>query len=218
MGIRSIFFKLILLSLLLVVSCFTVAFDVIDESVIWPNVAQGHSGGNYSSCNVLKTYQLSMQSGSRINGTLGQALDFCSSNSNFGMPNDSCDDGAGGVRKCTITRNKIVGLKMEGTQAFKKNTGNDGGIGYCNAGQNLTLGADGKNQFATVELYAACTLTMSASQSEYQFKKLHIGAGAKVLFPEGDYWIDDLFIDNTCSFLYFFLLIIFLIAFNSSFS
>ncbi|MCT7942654.1 DUF6701 domain-containing protein [Shewanella holmiensis] len=196
MGIRSIFFKLILLSLLLVVSCFAVAFDVIDESVIWPKAAQGHSGDNNASCNTLNTPQLSMQSGSRINGTLGQALDFCSSNSNSGMPNDSCDDGVGGTRKCTITNKKIVGLKMNGNQAFKTSTGNDGGIGFCSAGQNLTLGADGKNQFSTVELYAACKLTMSTSQSEYSFKKLHIGAGAKVLLPAGDYWIDDLFIDN----------------------
>ena len=196
MEIRSISCKWAFISLLLCISSSVMAFDVIDETAIWPKVAQGHSGDNNANCNVLRSQQLSMQSGSRINGTLGQALNFCTSNANSGMPSDSCDDGFGGTRKCTITNNKIVGLKMNGNQAFQTSTGNDGGIGFCSAGQNLTLGGDGKNQFSTIELYATCTLTLSSSQSEYRFKKLHLGSGAKVFFPAGDYWIDDFFIDN----------------------
>ncbi|MCL1118693.1 MULTISPECIES: DUF6701 domain-containing protein [Pseudomonadati] len=168
------------------------AFDVIDESLIWPKVAQGHHQDNNNSCHQIASPQLALQGGARINGTLGEALAYCSNNAGSGLPNNSCDTALGGNRACTVTGADKRGLKLVGNNAFRASSGVGGGVGSCSANQNIVLGDTGQNQFSNISLYSACTLTMSASQQEYRFQRIEVGGGAKLVFPAGDYWINSL--------------------------
>ncbi|UJF21978.1 DUF6701 domain-containing protein [Shewanella sp. OMA3-2] len=168
------------------------AFDVIDESVTWPKVAQGHHQNSNNSCHKIDNPQLSMQFGSRINGTLGENLAYCSNNSGSGLPNNSCDTASGGDRFCTVTGSDTRGLNLNGNNAFKTSNGAGGGLGSCTANQNITLGNTGQNQFSSISLNSACTLTMSSSQQEYRFQTIEVGGGAKLIFSAGDYWINSL--------------------------
>lgn len=174
---------------LVLVSFSSLAFDVIDESAIFPNVAQGHHGNRNSACHQISGEQLIINTGGRINGTEGKELDFCSMFE--WSPDDSCDDGAGGDRRCTIDGTDIRGLKMKGSNRFRYSNGVNG-FGYCNNGDQLSLGFDGQSQFGSVSLYSLCTLTLSASQSEYRFANIAMGNGAKLIIPAGDYWIENL--------------------------
>ncbi|MEZ9819362.1 DUF6701 domain-containing protein [Shewanella sp. 10N.286.45.A1] len=188
----SNFKRLMVLILLTTVVPNTVsAFDDIDEASIFPKVAQGHRGNNNSG-NCRLDSKLTMNGQSRINGTNGDSLSFCSSNDGSGLSNSSCDTASGGDRKCTITNINIRGLKLDDDQAFQSGSGSDQGLGSCNASQQLSLGASGDNEFAAISLYSSCTLTMSDTQNEYFFKSIELGGGATIVFPTGDYWIESL--------------------------
>ncbi|MDH1627235.1 DUF6701 domain-containing protein [Shewanella xiamenensis] len=182
-------YRIVLSSALLGMSGATNAFDNIDQSVIFPNVAQGHHGDNSNVCHQISSPQLKINNSGIINGTGGDRLDYCSSNDGSGLSNSSCDDGFGGVRKCTIDYSDIRGLNLTGNNAFLSSNGNGGGVGSCNTGEQLTLGANGQNQFSNIALYSACSLTLSASQNEYRFNSIELGSGATLVLPEGDYWI-----------------------------
>lgn len=179
---------------LLVQSVF--AFDIIDESVMWPDVAQGHHQYNNNSCHKITNPQLMMQSGSRINGTLGDSLAFCSINTGSGLPSDSCDTATGGDRYCDVMKSDISGLQLTGGNKFQSSKGTSGGLGSCTGNQNIVLGNTGLNQFNSITLYSACTVTMSSTQQEYYFNKIEAGNGAKLIFPAGDYWIDSLILNQ----------------------
>nr|WP_306382132.1 DUF6701 domain-containing protein [Aeromonas rivuli] len=69
-------------------------------------------------------------------------------------------------------------------------------MGYCNAGQQLTMGSTSQYQFGAISLYSACTLTFSSARNEYRIESLAIGGGAKVILPAGDYWIGSLTINQ----------------------
>lgn len=181
--------RIVLTGALLGVSGATYAFDYIDQSAIFPNVAQGHHGDNSNVCHQISSPQLKINNSGIINGTGGGRLDYCSSNDGSGLSNSSCDDGFGGVRKCTIDYSDIRGLNLTGNNAFLSSNGNGGGVGSCNTGEQLTLGANGQNQFSSIALYSACSLTLSASQNEYRFNSIELGSGATLVLPEGDYWI-----------------------------
>jgi MSHA biogenesis protein MshQ len=168
------------------------AFDVIDESVTWPKVAQGHHQNNNNSCHKINNPQLSMQGSSRINGTLGADLAYCSNNSGSGLPNNSCDTASGGDRFCTVTGSDTRGLSFSGNNAFKTSNGAGGGVGSCTANQNISLGDTGQNQFSSIALNSACTVTLSSTQQEYRFQSIAAENGAKLVFPAGDYWINSL--------------------------
>ena len=185
---------------LMLISNHCMAFSVIDESVTWANVAQGHHQyGNPrpSSCSGITSTQLVLNNSAKIRGTLGVSLEYCSVNDGAGLPNDSCDDINGGGHKCSVTGADVIGLNLTGGNAFKTSTGADGGIGYCNKDDRLTLGQDGKSQFNSVSLYSACTLTMSASQGEYRFKSLAIGGGATLVLTTGDYFFESLTLNDS---------------------
>ncbi|MGE6435596.1 DUF6701 domain-containing protein [Shewanella baltica] len=189
MGI-NLFHRAILATLILSFPSAVMAFDPIDQSVIFAKVAQGHHGDNSNVCHQISSPQLMINGNGIINGTGGAALDYCSSNDGSGLANNSCDNGSGGVRKCTIDGSDIRGLKLTGSNAFLSSSGAGGGYGYCNSGEQLTLGGNGQSQFDNVSLYSACTLTLSATQNEYRFNTIAIGGGATLVLPEGDYWVD----------------------------
>ena len=189
MGI-NLFYRAILAALLLSFSSAVMAFDPIDQSAIFAKVAQGHHGDYSNVCRQISSPQLMINGNGIINGTGGAALDYCSSNDGSGLANNSCDNGSGGVRKCTIDGSDIRGLNLTGSNAFLSSSGAGGGYGSCTGGEQLTLGGNGQSQFANVSLNSACTLTLSATQNEYRFKTVAIGGGATLVLPEGDYWID----------------------------
>lgn len=183
------FYHAVMAILMLIFSTSSMAFDPIDQNVIFAKVAQGHHGNNSNVCHQISYPQLKINNLGIINGTGGESLDYCSSNDGSGLSNSSCDDGFGGVRKCTIDYSDIRGLNLTGNNAFLSSNGNGGGVGSCNTGEQLTLGANGQNQFSNIALYSACSLTLSASQNEYRFNSIELGSGATLVLPEGDYWI-----------------------------
>ncbi|WP_137224783.1 DUF6701 domain-containing protein [Shewanella sp. MEBiC00475] len=192
MGIKTVF--RLLTNFCVIISLFSIkafAFD-IDESVVWPNVAQGHHQDNNNSCHQIDKPQLTMQSGSRINGTLGEDLAFCSNNEGSGLPSDSCDTASNGDRYCNVSGSDIRGIKLNGNNKFQDSDGKSGGVGSCSANENIILGDSDLNQFDTIKLYSTCTLTMSSLQPEYYFKEIEAGNGAKLVFPAGDYWVESL--------------------------
>lgn len=184
------FYHAVMAILMLIFSTSSMAFDPIDQNVIFAKVAQGHHGDNSNLCHQISSPQLMINGNGIINGTGGAALDYCSSNDGSGLSNNSCDNGVGGVRKCTVDGSDIRGLNLTGNNAFLPSSGAGGGYSYCNNGEQLTLGGNGQSQFDTVSLYSACTLTLSATQKEYRFKTIAIGGGATLILPEGDYWVD----------------------------
>lgn len=189
MGI-NLFYRAILAVLILSFPSSVMAFDPIDQSVIFAKVAQGHHGDNSNVCHQISSAQLMINGNGIINGTGGARLDYCSSNDGSGLADNSCDNGSGGVRKCTIDGSDIRGLNLTGNNAFLSSSGAGGGYGSCNTGEQLTLGGNGQSQFSNVSLYSACTLTLSATQNEYRFNAIAIGGGATLVLPEGDYWVD----------------------------
>ncbi|MCU8104350.1 MSHA biogenesis protein MshQ [Shewanella sp. SM101] len=189
MGI-NLFYRAILAALILSFPSSVMAFDPIDQTVIFAKVAQGHHGDNSNVCHQISSAQLMINGNGIINGTGGARLDYCSSNDGSGLADNSCDNGSGGVRKCTIDGSDIRGLNLTGNNAFLSSSGAGGGYGSCNTGEQLTLGGNGQSQFSNVSLYSACTLTLSATQNEYRFNAIAIGGGATLVLPEGDYWVD----------------------------
>ncbi|MEZ9369618.1 DUF6701 domain-containing protein [Shewanella sp. 10N.286.51.B2] len=171
------------------------AFDVIDESAIWPAIVQGHHSDNSSSCNTITDPQLTINPGSDISGTQGNNLTFCSVNTNNGLPADSCDAADGSPRFCTVTGSSIQGLKMNGNQAFESSNGSAGSIGFCNSGQQISLGDNGDTQFNELSFFNDCTVTFSGVNNEYRFHSLRAGQGSILKFPAGDYWIKSLQLD-----------------------
>jgi MSHA biogenesis protein MshQ len=186
----NLFYRAILAALILSFPSSVMAFDPIDQTVIFAKVAQGHHGDNSNVCHQISSAQLMINGNGIINGTGGARLDYCSSNDGSGLADNSCDNGSGGVRKCTIDGSDIRGLNLTGNNAFLSSSGAGGGYGSCNTGEQLTLGGNGQSQFSNVSLYSACTLTLSATQNEYRFNAIAIGGGATLVLPEGDYWVD----------------------------
>ncbi|MFC1518147.1 DUF6701 domain-containing protein [Pseudomonadota bacterium] len=161
------------------------AFEVIDQNVIWADVAQGHRGNNNGNC--ASGTQLSLSDQSRINGTNGDDLQFCSISIVNGNGR-SCDTAAGGDRTCTITGRDIRGLAMNGTNDFKST--NSGNATSCNNSQ-INIGNGGQNEYASITLNT-CTATVSNNFNEYRFKKLEATNRSTLILAPGDYWIDEL--------------------------
>lgn len=172
------------------------AFQAIDTSVYFPAVVQGHRGDTNSSCNTLGNPPLNQYNQAKISGTGGAALRFCSSNQGSGMPTDGCDNANGSRRLCTVNNSTIRGLSITTGNAFQTSSGAHGGIGFCSAGQALTLGSASQNQFSAISLYDACTLSFAQNQTDYRIQSLSVGGGATVVFTTGDYWIDSLLLNQ----------------------
>ncbi|MGL4924290.1 MAG: DUF6701 domain-containing protein [Aeromonas veronii] len=168
------------------------AFQVIDTATYFPAVAQGHRGNTGYSCNTLGNPALTQNGQAKISGTAGAALRYCTSNLGSGLPLDGCDNSNGSRRQCTVTGSTIQGLSITSGNAFLTSNGSNGGISYCNAGDSINLGSATQYQFSSLSLYNSCTVTFSSARTEYRIQKLEAGSGAKLVLPSGDYWIDQL--------------------------
>ncbi|WP_421331206.1 DUF6701 domain-containing protein [Aeromonas veronii] len=170
------------------------AFQTINNGTTFPAVVQGHGGTSNGWCgwwgNNYST--LTMNGSAKITGTEGRTLNFCYSNQNAGMPVDSCDNSNGSRRLCTITPDTIQGLSTSGGNAFLAGNGSNGGVPFCSAGQAINLGSSSQYQFSSLSLYSSCTVTFSSARTEYRIQKIEAGSGAKLILPSGDYWIDQL--------------------------
>ena len=170
------------------------AFQTINNGTTFPAVVQGHGGTSNGWCgwwgNNYST--LTMNGSAKITGTEGRTLNFCYSNQNAGMPVDSCDNSNGSRRLCTITPDTIQGLSTTGGNAFLAGNGSSGGVPFCSAGQAISLGSASQYQFSSLSLYSSCTVTFSSARTEYRIQKIEAGSGAKLILPSGDYWIDQL--------------------------
>ncbi|WP_373367974.1 hypothetical protein, partial [Aeromonas salmonicida] len=82
------------------------AFDLIDIGTVFPAVVQGHHGNSSNTCHQINGNQLIQLNNSKINGTGGLPLNFCSI-----QPDQNntprCDDGAGGYEVCAVTGSDI---------------------------------------------------------------------------------------------------------------
>ncbi|MFB2828051.1 DUF6701 domain-containing protein [Aeromonas jandaei] len=174
------------------------AFQTINTSTYFPAVVQGHGGAGNGWCgwwgNNYST--LTMNNSTKITGTGGSALNFCYSNQGSGMPTDSCDNANGSRRICTIATNTIQGLSTNGANSFLTGNGSNGGISFCTAGQSINLGSASQYQFSSLSLYNSCTVTFSSARSDYRIQKLEAGSGAKLVLPSGDYWVDQLILNQ----------------------
>lgn len=114
------------------------------------------------------------------------------------MPTDGCDNANGSRRLCTVNNSTIRGLPITvgSGNSFQTSSGAHGGIGFCSAGQALTLGSASQNQFSAISLYDACTLSFAQNQTDYRIQSLSVGGGATVVFTTGDYWIDSLLLNQ----------------------
>ncbi|MGL6510096.1 DUF6701 domain-containing protein [Aeromonas hydrophila] len=186
-------FWLLLLPLL---SGMAYGFETINTDTYFPAVVQGHRGNDNAVCTGQDAAKLTQNNQARITGTTGAALHFCESNQGSGMPLDGCDNANGSRRLCSISGSSIRGMSTSGGNNFRSSSGGDGSLGFCNAGQQLTLGSTSQYQFGDVSLYNTCTLTFSSARNEYRLQSLAIGGGAKVILPAGDYWIDSLTINQ----------------------
>ncbi|WP_421276492.1 DUF6701 domain-containing protein [Aeromonas veronii] len=169
------------------------AFQQIDTATYFPAVAQGHGGSSNWWCGWGgNNSTLTMNGSAKISGTGGAALNFCNSNQGAGMPTDSCDNSNGSRRICSIVNDTIYGLSTSGGNAFLSGNGGNGGISFCSAGQAINLGSSSQYQFSSLSLYSSCTVTFSSARTEYRIQKIEAGSGAKLILPSGDYWIDQL--------------------------
>ncbi|MBL0611380.1 MSHA biogenesis protein MshQ [Aeromonas jandaei] len=172
------------------------AFQTINNSTYFPAVVQGHRGNTSSSCTGLGNPALTQNNQAKITGTAGAALKFCTSNQGAGMPVDGCDNSDGSRRLCTVSGSTILGLSVTSTNAFLTGNGSNGGISFCTAGQSINLGSASQYQFSNLSLYNSCTVTFSSARSDYRIQKLEAGSGAKLVLPSGDYWVEQLILNQ----------------------
>ncbi|MGL5815551.1 MAG: DUF6701 domain-containing protein [Aeromonas sp.] len=163
------------------------AFDTIDTGEVFPAVVQGHHGNNNNSCHQISGDQLYQVNNPKINGTGGKALNFCSINKDQNNT-PRCDNGVGGYQVCQITQTDIRGLKMDGSNQFPSIKATN--TLYCQSGQQ-TVSSDSYGSITAEN----CTLTFP-SRSQYLLKNLTLRNNATILLGEGDYYIDQLTIDN----------------------
>ncbi len=163
------------------------AFDTIDTGEVFPAVVQGHHGNNNNSCHQISGDQLYQVNNPKINGTGGKALNFCSINKDQNNT-PRCDNGVGGYQVCQITQTDIRGLKMDGSNQFPSTKATN--TLYCQSGQQ-TVSSDSYGSITAEN----CTLTFP-SRSQYLLKNLTLRNNATILLGEGDYYIDQLTIDN----------------------
>lgn len=177
------------------------AFEQINYQNVFPAVAQGTRSSLDLLCLLVDRPQLGIYNSSKINGTRGNRLQYCNSNLGAGMPADACDTASANRDYCQINGSSQVRLSTSGSNNFLYSANrNDGSsssnIGYCNYGDQLRLGYDGRSQFNSVSLYSNCDLTFSPAQSEYRLRAISIGNGATVTLSSGDYWIESLTING----------------------
>nr|WP_157433663.1 DUF6701 domain-containing protein [Aeromonas tecta] len=163
------------------------SFDTINTGEIFPAVVQGHHGNNNNSCHQISGDQLYQVNNPKINGTGGKSLNFCSINKDQNNT-PRCDNGAGGYQVCQITQTDIRGLKMDGTNKFPAIDATNSFS--CQSGQQTVPLAS----YGAISA-ESCVLTFP-SRSEYLLKSVTLRNNATLQLGEGDYYIDQLTIDN----------------------
>lgn len=141
-------------------------------------VAQGHGNGNNSCNGEGNSSHLTVYGESKIWGTKGLNLEFCSSNQY--MPETSCDNDDGSLRKCTISSTQYSPKRL---QEFKNPSGNR----TFTCGQNASIP---NKELQSFEGYQGCNARFDTPP--YKIKTMNMNAGSTVHFHSGEYWIDTL--------------------------
>ncbi|MCK7631950.1 MSHA biogenesis protein MshQ [Shewanella sp. JNE10-2] len=160
------------------------------ENIVFPAVVQAHHDSGNASCNSSRS-KLTMYNTSKITGTNGDALKFCSINSHYEREYATCDNSIGGYELCSITNSDIQGINLNKSKNKFKAT-NSSVRRECNAS---TLDVTG-NEFGGIKLNSSCSLTL-ASQSEYLITSLELNNRSILYLPKGDYWLESLAINST---------------------
>ncbi|MEC4725454.1 polymer-forming cytoskeletal protein [Shewanella sp. D64] len=169
------------------------AFDDIDLHITFPAVAQGHHETSNYQCSGAGAYskQLEQKHNAKINGTEGLDLNFCSSSEGHkDWPSDGCDTGNGGARNCSITGRDIAGISLTGANAFKE--ANSNVEIECCPGGSINLGTNGNSEFEEIKIDDECVITFSTAYQEYRIESLELKSGGELIFPSGDYWIEEI--------------------------
>lgn len=172
-------FSSVFLSFFLIVfstQALSAPFPAIDRDIYFPGIAQGHS----YECSSPK--QLTMNNSSKINGTQGSDLNYCSSNKGEGLPNDSCDDGNGGYHQCAITGRNTQELHLN---SFKKNKSSYSET--CSSGTSYF----NEKKYSNITLRGTCDGYLSHNSQEQRIKTLTL-EGTQLTLSSGDYWIENL--------------------------
>jgi MSHA biogenesis protein MshQ len=160
------------------------------EDIVFPAVVQGYHKSGNANCNSSRS-KLTMYNTSKITGTNGDALQYCSINSYYERENATCDNGIGGYELCSITNSDIQGINLAKENNKFKST-NSRIEKECNASSLEVIG----NEFNRIQLNGSCSLTLK-SQSEYLITSLNLNNGSIIYLPEGDYWLGSLSINST---------------------
>lgn len=152
------------------------AFPAIDPNTYFPGIAQGHS----MKCSNPK--QLIMFDNTKIEGTQGRSLNFCSSVNQHELPEDSCDNGNGGYHQCVITGRNTPELRLN---SFKKNKSSDSET--CSSGTSYF----NEKKYSNITLGGTCDGYLSHSSHEQRIKTLTL-EGTQLTLNSGDYWIEQL--------------------------
>lgn len=159
------------------------------ENIAFPAVVQAHHGSDNANCNSSRS-QLTMYNTSKITGTNGDDLKFCSINSHYEREYATCDNIIGGYELCSITNSDIQGVNLNNSKNKFKGT-NSSVKKECNAS---TLAVTG-NEFGGIKLNSSCSLTL-APQSEYLITSLELNNSSIIYLPKGDYWLGSLSINS----------------------
>lgn len=164
---------------LCVMSLTVQAFQNIDRDTYFPGIAQGHKSSN-ENCPYA---QLELNGSIQINETQGNRLHFCSSNKGAGLPNDSCDDGAGGYQACEITGYNVPSLAL-GTFQIEPINRNK----VCNSGSKEYKA----KKYNHVEIRNTCQARLSNPNKVIYIVNLDIEDDAKLTLTSGDYWVQQI--------------------------
>lgn len=163
---------LLIVSPLLLISQWVYAFQLIDNTIYFPSVAQSHG-----SCSGAPSDQFTHFNQSQITGTSGNPLQFCSINAN--RPSNGCDG-----QLCMVTgTSSIPSLSLSGGNAFP--TWSSSTNIQCSNTQ--TTNSTNLNQ---VNLSSGCSLTFLENSSAYRVKDFKLNQDATAVLTSGDYFFE----------------------------
>lgn len=163
---------LLIVSPLLLISQWVYAFQLIDNTIYFPSVAQSHG-----SCSGAPSNQFTHFGQSQITGTSGNPLQFCSINAN--RPSNGCDG-----QLCMVTgTSSIPSLSLSGGNAFP--TWSSSTNIQCTNTQ--TTNSTNLNE---VNLASGCSLTFLENSSAYRVKDFKLNQDATAVLTSGDYFFE----------------------------
>ncbi|NAW79862.1 MSHA biogenesis protein MshQ [Vibrio sp. V33_P6A3T137] len=157
---------------LLLISQWSYAFQLIDNTIYFPSVAQSHG-----SCSGAPSDQFTHFNQSQITGTSGNPLQFCSINAN--RPSNGCDG-----QLCTVTGiSSIPSLSLSAGNAFP--TWSSSTNIQCSNTQ--TTNSTNLNQ---VNLSSGCSLTFLENTNPYRVKNFQLNQDSTAVLTSGDYFFE----------------------------